>query len=209
MIENTVQNLMPTSGGTFTGPVAFGNNIVDNTQIIKQGDVVRLSLGNDVAAAEGSAHYQAASGGALRFYNRGTGFYSQFRFEGRALTSSRAVLIPDKQGTLQISSSSSRRIKENIRDMSEERAKKLLDIEIVNFDYIGTYGGGLKDQSGVIAEDAIKIIPEAVTIPKGYDETKPIDENDLLPEVDYRQYIPYLIKMVQIQQKEIEELKKR
>jgi hypothetical protein len=187
---------MPKAGGTFGG----------NVTINHLGETSMLQLGN---STQGSSTAAATSGGVLRLYNRGTGYYNQMRFEN-SLTASRGMYIPNSTGTIQVSSSSSRRVKENIRNMTEERAKKLLDLDIVNFDYIGEFAGGLKDQSGVIAEDAIKVIPEAVLISENYDESKPVDEiSNPAPSVDYRQYIPYLIKMVQIQQKEIEELKKR
>lgn len=183
-------SFVPTGGGTFTG------NIVVS---VANGNA-HISIGNDKKD-------KTQSGGYLRLYNKGTGFYSQLRHDASTLTNNWAVVIPNKQGTMQVGSSSSRRIKTNIREMPEERAKKLLDIEIVNFDYIEPYEGGLKDQSGVIAEDAVKVIPEAVSISENYDETKPIDKDNRSPEVDYRQYVPYLIKMVQMQQKEIDELK--
>lgn len=195
-LSTEVASKMSKSGGTFGG----------NVTINHLGETSMLQLGN---STQGSSTAAFTSGGVLRLYNRGTGYYNQMRFEN-SLTASRAMYIPNSTGTIQVSSSSSRRVKENIHDMTEERAKKLLDLDIVNFDYIGEFAGGLKDQSGVIAEDAIKVIPEAVLISENYDESKPVDEiSNPAPSVDYRQYIPYLIKMVQIQQKEIEELKKR
>lgn len=123
-------------------------------------------------------------------------------------SSKRQVYFPNSDGTVQISSSSSRRVKENIRNMSNNEAKKLLDIDIVKFDYIDDWCGGEKNQSGVIAEDVIDILPEVVDVPEKYDPNIPVDRQyNLPPFVDYRKFIPYLIKMVQIQQDEINELK--
>lgn len=89
---------------------------------------------------------------------------------------------------------SSMKVKENIKDLSEEEAKKILNVRAVSFDYIEKVGG-MKNQRGVIAEEIEKLIPSCV-----YDCGE-------YPAVDYTKLIPYLIKIVQMQQKEINELK--
>lgn len=99
--------------------------------------------------------------------------------------------------------------KTNVVDISEEDALKLLDIRPVNFDYVEEVGGQ-KDQIGVLAEDTYEILPKVVSIPDDYveedfDISKGIHQP--LPSVDYIKFVPYLIKLVQIQQKEINELK--
>lgn len=103
---------------------------------------------------------------------------------------------------------SSKRIKTNIIDMSEEEARKILNVNIVDFDYIKEVGG-TTNQHGVIAEDVNTIIPSAVNIPNNYDENAELDFSmpAIIPSVDYSKFVPYLIKMVQIQQSEIDELK--
>ena len=105
---------------------------------------------------------------------------------------------------------SSKLVKENIKDMTDDEARKILEIDVVDFDYIK----GEKNRTGVIAEDILEIMPNVVTVPKDYDEDKVKEdiENGRVPNamsVDYSKFVPYLIKMVQIQQKEIEELKAR
>lgn len=104
---------------------------------------------------------------------------------------------------------SSRLVKENIINMSEEEAKKILLLNPVDFDYIKEFGGE-KNQRGLIAEDVLNIIPSCVTVPDGYSEeefdaSKGI-KNKVLA-IDYSKLVPYLIKMVQIQQEEIDKLK--
>ena len=99
-------------------------------------------------------------------------------------------------------------IKENIQNLTAEDAKKILSIRPVSFDY--KKGFGESNQYGVIAEEAREIIPFAVTVPNEYDETrfdeaKGIDQPIL--SVDYSKFIPHLIRMIQIQQQEIEKLK--
>ena len=97
------------------------------------------------------------------------------------------------------SQSSSRKYKENIKDMDNTTAEKILSINPVTFDFKEEYGGET-DRKGVIAEDVEKIIPEAVSYK--YDST--IDEERVL--VDQTKFIPYMIKMIQIQNDRINEL---
>ena len=105
--------------------------------------------------------------------------------------------------------SSSKHVKENIIDMTDEEANKILDVNIISFDYKENFGGN-KNNFGVIAEDVKDIIPTVVSIPNNYDESL-FDEskgiNQPIVSVDYSKFVPHLIKMVQIQQKQIDELK--
>lgn len=105
---------------------------------------------------------------------------------------------------------SSKLVKENISDMSYEDAKKILDLNVVSFDYKECWSGS-KNNYGVIAEEVLDVgIESVVTIPEDYDESE-FDEskgcNNKVLTIDYSKFVPYLIKMVQIQQKEITELK--
>lgn len=104
---------------------------------------------------------------------------------------------------------SSRLVKENIINMSEEEAKKILLLNPVDFDYIKEFGGE-KNQRGLIAEDVLNTIPSCVTVPEGYSESDFAPEKGIMNKVlaiDYSKLIPYLIKIVQMQQEEIEALK--
>ena len=120
-----------------------------------------------------------------------------------SLSTNRDVYFPNKGGTIAFTSDiSSRRYKENIIPLSEDEAKKILDVEIVNYDYKENVVDDEEryDQKGAIAEDVVNIIPNAVTYAD-------IDGEQLPDGINYTKFIPYLIKMVQMQQKEIEELK--
>ncbi len=97
---------------------------------------------------------------------------------------------------------SSKRYKENISNMTNEMAKKILNVNVVTFDYKKNvmiesqrYG-----HSGVLAEPTDEIIPEVVM-------HREVDGEVVPDGVDYAKFAPYLIKMVQIQQDEINELK--
>ena len=103
---------------------------------------------------------------------------------------------------------SSRKIKENIKPITEEEAQKLLEVNVVSFDYKQGAGFGDGDERkgkfGVIAEEINEIIPSVVSYQINDDHT--IDYN--IPSgVSYDKFVPHLIKMVQMQQKEIDDLK--
>lgn len=99
-------------------------------------------------------------------------------------------------------SNSSRKVKENIRTMTEEEANKLLDVNVVSFDYKKDAGFGegdeRKNKFGVIAEEINELLPYVVN----YDR-----ENNLPTGVNYERFVPHLIKMVQMLKKEINDLK--
>ena len=92
--------------------------------------------------------------------------------------------------------------------MADADAMKLLSVKVVKFDYKEEFGG-IKNQYGCIAEDVQQCLPFVVTIADKYDENKPISTTNPAPSIDYSKFVPYLIKMVQIQQDEINELKAR
>lgn len=106
---------------------------------------------------------------------------------------------------------SSKLAKENIKPMSSDEAKKILDINVVDFDY-KDFVGGKSGNHGVIAEEVLDIIPYCVTVPPGYSDEifdpKKGVKNKMLS-VDYSKFVPYLIRMVQIQNQLISEIKEQ
>lgn len=99
------------------------------------------------------------------------------------------------------STPSAKRFKENIADITDERANKVLRVNVVTYDYKEDVvdESDRYDRTGVIADDVIDIIPEAVVK----------DENGDVLSVDYSRFIPYLIRTVQIQQIKIKKLEER
>lgn len=100
---------------------------------------------------------------------------------------------------------SSKVVKENIVDMPKDKAKKILNLRVVEFDYIN----GAKNQCGLIAEEVIDILPYCVDIPEDYSKEKALEQiaNGELPDVpgiDYSKLVAPLIKLVQMQQEQIE-----
>lgn len=90
--------------------------------------------------------------------------------------------------------SSSKRYKMNVEDMTEDRALKLLEMRPVSYDYIDPEKG--MDQLGLIAEE----VDALESYPVCYDEYNRPDG------LDYSRFVPMLIKLCQIQQKQIDNL---
>ena len=106
--------------------------------------------------------------------------------------------------------SSSRRVKMNIQPINNKELDSFNKLRAVSFYYKPemNYADSRK-QYGLIAEEVINLYPNLVLIPNNYDEAKfnikKGFEQPLLS-VKYEQISPLLIKKVQAQQKEIDEL---
>ena len=90
-------------------------------------------------------------------------------------------------------SNSSRKYKENITELQESVADRLLKIKTYHFDYKKDYGN--KDMYGVIAEEVEQVHKNAVLYRNGEPDA-----------VDYTRFIPLLIKKVQMQDKKLKYL---
>lgn len=100
---------------------------------------------------------------------------------------------------------SSRRVKEHIETMTEEEARKILLLNPVTYDYKKSVDG--KNCRGLIAEDVAPIIPSCVIGNVNCADDDEMSINSI--GIDYAKLVPYLIKMVQIQQEEIQDLKSK
>lgn len=104
---------------------------------------------------------------------------------------------------------STKLVKENISEITDDEAKKILELTPIHFDFIKEFGGQ-KNQIGLIAEEVLEKIPQCVCVPDKYNESdfdinKGIDNKIL--SLDYSKLTVHLIKMVQILQREIDDLK--
>lgn len=95
---------------------------------------------------------------------------------------------------LSFNQQSSQRYKKNIVDMTEEEAKKILQLRVVDYDYINEADG--TNCQGLIAEEVAELCEYPVY-------RKP---DGIIEGLDYSKFVPMLIKMVQIQQKQIDKL---
>lgn len=96
---------------------------------------------------------------------------------------------------VEVTQTSSRKVKDNIKPMTDEDAEKILELEAVSFDYKDKANG--TNKRGFIAEDVAEILPNLVK-----EETEEVPAS-----LDYIGMIPYLVKMVQKQQAEIDILR--
>lgn len=96
-----------------------------------------------------------------------------------------------------VNQGSSRKIKENIEDISLDEAKNILNLRPVRFDYIT----GSKDERGFIAEEVAEIYPNLV-VPEN-------EEFQIPASLNYIGIIPYLVKVIQDQEKRLNEQEKR
>lgn len=102
------------------------------------------------------------------------------------------------------SASSSRKVKENISLMTDEQVNNLLNLSVINFDYKPDIENGKKNQKGIIIEELIDTMPECIVNLDDYN-----GDNSEILQVDYTKFVPYLIKLCQKQQREIDKLKAR
>jgi len=98
--------------------------------------------------------------------------------------------------TVSFNTSSDRRLKENIVDTGSQ-LEKIKQIEVRDFNYIGND----ITTTGMIAQELNEIIPNVVV--EGQEDFKKHPWS-----IDYGKLTPYLIKAIQEQQEQIEELKK-
>ena len=203
-VNNLLKAKMPVSGGTFTGAVGFANGVWNPV-----GDdccVGDINIGGCVAfkslsaALTGIALVGAGSNayGRLLVQNDGGDMYLATNgafYMSNGNNSARAPIYASA-----FTQSSSRRVKKNIEDMTETEAKKLLDVEVKSYDYINP---DMPDGCfGCIAEDMAKIIPSCVNgdVDCADDDVASIQGIG----IDYSKLVPHLIKMVQIQQAQID-----
>ena len=95
---------------------------------------------------------------------------------------------------------STKRAKENFKEISNDDAEKILKIPAYHFDYIN----GEKNQSGCFAEDVEPVYPEICT----YQTDEESGETTLFG-LDYSKFIPYIIKQLQVQNERINELESK
>ena len=98
---------------------------------------------------------------------------------------------------LSFNQQSSARYKKNIANMTDEEALKLLKYRVVDYDYINEADG--TGCQGLIAEEVAEICEYPVY-------RKP---DGTIEGLDYSKFVPQLIKMVQLQQEQIERLEQK
>ena len=201
---------MPVTGGTFTGPIGFARAVgFANSTWNPVGDDCYMgdfNVGGCVAFKSMSSQLTGIAlvgagnnmYGRLLVQNDGGDMYLATNgafYVSNGNNSARAPIYASA-----FTQSSSRRVKKNIEDMTDEEAKKLLHVEVKSYDYINP---DMPDGCfGCIAEDMAKIIPSCVNgdVDCADDDAAAIQGIG----IDYSKLVPHLIKMVQIQQAQID-----
>lgn len=182
---------------TSNGAVSAGGNITTNGSITAAGKLT--ATGNLELRTSGNAsnillHDDYAKYCYIRYSGARLWFLPATDSGGFELAHSAS--LDANTGTFYATawgSNSSRRYKENITELTESVADRLLKIKTYHFDYKKDYGN--KDMYGVIAEEVEQVHKNAVLYRNGEPDA-----------VDYTRFIPLLIKKVQMQDKKLKYL---
>lgn len=179
-VESTLStyNVSITGGGNLDIGATSGND---------QGDIVWWhSNGNESVRIWTGGGFSGAQGPLYRCFNSG----------GTLLYS----------GTLVYGSGSSRTIKHNIHSIMDVDALKILQLRPVEFEYNQGCGpNGM--QAGLISEEAFPFFPYVTYDIPMYMDKDVSNPSQIVKGIYYDKLVPYLIKLAQIQQKEIDQLK--
>ena len=96
-------------------------------------------------------------------------------------TADRTITLPDSTGTVQLTSSSDRRLKKNI-EPAQSASQKIDDINVYQFDWIED---GKHEDFGVVAQEMQEVFPEAVVVQ---------DPETGYLGIDYSKLVPVLLK---------------
>jgi phage minor structural protein len=133
------------------------------------------------------------SGTAVSMFYSGTNAGSLYL---RAFDGTAKIYEHGESGVItcvQCTQTSSRELKKNIFDISEGEAYKVLDLRPVSFDY---KDGTSDNRRGFIAEEVKEYFPNLVSE----------NPETHLPNLNYTEIIPYLVKVCQMQEKRIKAL---
>lgn len=209
-------NYLPLAGGTMSGDISFGDNYGCIRKITHMNSSGTTTLGTGLnIVSKYEVRFSSANGGALvgtraKHFSANDTTYAdgaiQTTHNGGYLNLQADAQIQCRNyndtAWVPIAASgypnqSSRKYKKNIQDISEEQARSLLDYRVVTYDYIEESSG--KNCMGLIAEEVADICEWPV-----------FRNSDGEPDgLDYSRFVPQLIRMVQLQQEEINSLKDR
>ena len=211
-------SVLTVGSNSFTLTVdAYISNITVGGNMLVQGRAVY-----DGPAVFGSRSYSGLDNGDVKFCGKtyfGTGtpgtnlvdgdalFYNDVIIQGIGETGGGDYVKIGSAGRLFREGSSSRRYKDHVGDMHTEDAENLYKIPVVFFKYKDGYlseGDSKIGETlpGFYAEDMAEYIPAAA-------DYKDIDGQRLPENWDSRYLIPYMVKCIQEQHKEIEMLKRK
>ena len=162
-----------------------GNITLKNTGVIQIGNVTLSSVSNAFKIQSGVKIYCGTSS-----LSDGTDRFQIYNLQH--VTSGGHMVFASDGATVAYLSSSSKRYKDHIADMTINEAKKILDVPVIWFKYKENYLSPTdwlngKKLPGFYAEDVYSIFPEAAQL---NEEGKPEDWN-------FRILIPLMLKLIQ------------
>ena len=162
-----------------------GNITLKNTGVIQIGNVTLSSVSNAFKIQSGVKIYCGTSS-----FSDGTDRFQIYNLQH--VTSGGHMVFASDGATVAYLSSSSKRYKDHIADMTLNEAKKILDVPVIWFKYKENYLSPTdwlngKKLPGFYAEDVYSIFPEAAQL---NEEGKPEDWN-------FRILIPLMLKLIQ------------
>jgi len=204
-----------TVGGTLgvVGVLTLGSGGTNYTFPTTRGTV------NQILQTDGSGVLSWASGGggsgdvtgpglstdhAIARFHETTGKIIQN--SGVTIDDSNNLVVPGDISYVTLTQTSDRRVKENIVELDSQKSlEKISKLRPVSFNYTPDWQKisltSLKSQEGLIAQEAVDVYPEIVSVQK-----KKLNGENLYG-IDYTKLIPTLLSAVQGLQKEVVELK--
>jgi hypothetical protein len=182
---------MKATGGTIGGwkiastYLKAGNITLKSSGVIQIGNVTLSSVSNAFKIQSGVKIYCGTSS-----FSDGTDRFQIYNLQH--VTSGGHMVFASDGATVAYLSSSSKRYKDHIADMTINEAKKILDVPVIWFKYKENYLSPTdwlngKKLPGFYAEDVYSIFPEAAQL---NEEGKPEDWN-------FRILIPLMLKLIQ------------
>ncbi len=191
---NHTHSYLPLSGGSVSGALGVSGSLHSNTNICTN-NTAKFYANTGTSIGVGGQFYASGNNTYVVANNNSSAAWLKLltpqEIQCQRLDNSTWAGISAASFTNQ----SSRKYKKNIEDMTDEVAKSLLDYRVVSYDYINELDG--TNCLGLIAEEVAEICEYPVIR----------DSNGNPDKIDYSRFVPQLIKMVQIQQKEIDKLK--
>ena len=187
--------------------MARNNSAASTLYINSEGGLVYIGSGGlQVTGRIKVQKYIDSADNTLELHNN-AGYYLSLQNDGNLVWYNPAGTRRWSSGT----PSSSQLVKYNITPLEEQEIENLKKLNVIRFDYKPEMlEGDTTRRYGMIAEEVLPLFPDIVDVPENYnpdqfDITK--GPNQPILGIHYDRFIPILIKAVQMQDKEIKQLK--
>ena len=212
-------NIANPNNSSYSGNAHAGFSVTETNNAARTGSMsVELGGGQSVSGSvnNNTASFTATSKSASLSLNSTDGpiisAYASSNSHGISLYNSgtSSIYLNGSNGNVtcvSVTQTSSEKYKKNIEDLTEEEAKKILELRPVDYDFINELQG--TNMHGFIAEEVDKVIPDLVKHTSKYPDNMVDEDGNIIEQedevsLDYIMMIPYITKMLQMQQKQID-----